>query len=65
MKRPACAYSPMNAPILWTSSIGGGWPASVFGSFLCMIMKRMVGLLNERRFDARTVDALGAFLATA
>src|SRR5688572_26953242 len=32
----------MNAPISWTSSIGGGFPASVSGSFLCMIMNRMV-----------------------
>src|SRR5688572_33214345 len=46
MKRPVVAYWPMNAPILCTSSIGGGCPASVLASFLCMIMKRIVRLLH-------------------
>src|SRR5450432_1216221 len=42
MRLPALACPPMNSPIFWTSSIGGFSPASVRGSFLCMIMKRMV-----------------------
>src|SRR5450631_563299 len=42
MRVPAFACPPMNAPIFSMSSIGGFSPASVWGSFLCMIMKRMV-----------------------
>jgi hypothetical protein len=32
-----------------TTCIGGGFPASVLGSFLCMIMKRMVPPSMVRR----------------
>src|SRR5262249_41274497 len=53
-RRPVWAYSPMSAPILVTSSRGGGCPASVCGSFLCMIMKRIVRLLVGPALPARS-----------